>query len=305
VGVPTEPKVVGSHDDIGTIVAVVRFVLEGAISMRGASRICGIINSIAGRNPFEYPAHTTVQNYIQRVGLYLLERNNQRHDDWIWIADHTYSIGTLKVFIVLGIRLSHFRSLGRPLQYQDLTVLLMLSVENSNGTVVKQQFDDLAEKVGDPIAILSDAGSDLNKATELFQAEHQNVIPLYDIVHMVSRMIEKIMKPDAIWDAFRKACCVCANAVRQHKLGHLKPPKPRTKARYMNIDREVQWGARALQILDRVRSGDLNKRQKERLPLKLVEEKFGWLDEYRDSIKQWEHLSLTGRQVISEVRRHG
>lgn len=302
---PSEAKVVGSHYDISTIVAVVRFVLEGAISMRAASRISGIINNIAGRNPFEYPAHTTVQNFILRVGLYLLQRNNQRHDDWIWIADHTYSIGTLKVFVVLGIRLSSFRLLKRPLQYRDLTVLLMVSVEVSNGTIVREQFEDLAEKVGNPIAILSDAGSDLHKGTELFQADHPDVISLYDIVHMVSRMIEKIMKLDAMWDEFRKACCTCANAVRQHKLGHLKPPKPRTKARYMNIDREVRWGARALQILDRVRSGNLNERQKQRLPLELVEAKFGWLDEYRDAIKQWELLSLTGRQVISEVRRHG
>lgn len=304
MGLPSEVKVAGSHFDIGTIVGVVRFVLEGAISMRGASRICGIINNIAGRNLFEYPSHTTVQNFILRISLYLLKQN-QHHDDWIWIADHTYSIGTAKVFVVLGIRLSHFITLGRPLQYQDLSVLLMLSVESSNGTVVYGQFKDLAKKLGNPLAILSDAGSDLHKGTELFQADHKDTISLYDIVHLVSRKIEKIMKGEAFWDTFRQDCCTCANAVRQSRLGHLKPPKPRTKARYMNIDREVCWGARALQILDRVRRGDLNERQLKRLPLQLVEAKFGWLDKYRDAITQWELLSLTGRQVISEVRRHG
>ena len=182
---------------------------------------------------------------------------------------------------------------------------MMLTIESSNGTIVKQKFNELANKTGNPLAILSDAGSDLHKGTELFQADHEEVIPLYDIVHMVSRKIEKIMTPDAVWDAFRKACCACANAVRQSKLGHLKPPKPPSKARYMNIDREVRWGARALQILDRVRSGNLNELQQQRLPLELVEAKFGWLAEYRVAIKQWELLSLTGRQVIGEVRRHG
>lgn len=163
----------------------------------------------------------------------------------------------------------------------------------------------MAEKVGNPIAILSDAGSDLHKGTKLFQAQHKDVISLYDIVHLVSRKIEKIMKVDVSWDKFRQACCNCANAVRQSKLGHLKPPRPRAKARYMNIDREIRWGARALKILDRVRSGDLNNRQKERLPAELMEAKLGWLDEYRESIKQWERLSLIGRKAISEVRRHG
>ena len=86
------------------------------------------------------------------------------------------------------------------------------------------------------------------------------------------------MKADEIWDAYRQACCACANAVRQSKLGHLKPPKPPAKARYMNIDREVRWGARAVQILDRVRSGILNERQMQRLPLELMKAKFGWLE---------------------------
>ena len=122
-------------------------------------------------------------------------------------------------------------------------------------------------KVGDPIAILSDAGSDLHKGAELFQADHKDLISLYDIVHLVSRKIKKIMKTDEIWDAYRQACCACTNAVRQSKLGHLKPTKPPTKARYMNIDREVRWGASELQILDRVRSSNLNERQKQRLPL--------------------------------------
>lgn len=272
--------------------------------MRAATRICGIVNHLADRPPFEYPSHTTVRNFLLRVGLYLLQ-NVRRHGDWIWIVDHTFSVGTLKVLVVLGIRLPDYLSLGRPLEYRDLTVLAMLTVESSNGSVVQKQFNDLAGKTGEPLAILSDAGSDLNKGTKLFQTVHQGVISLYDIVHLTSRKIEKIMKADSRWDAFRQACCQCANAVRQSKLAHLKPPKPRTKARYMNIDREIRWAARALWILDRVRSGQLTDRQKQRLPQEDVEAKFGWLDEYRDSIKGWERLSLTGQQVIREVRRHG
>jgi len=298
-------KVTGSHFAIGCIVAVVRFVVEGAIPMRASSRVCGIIFQLAGCQPFEYPSHTTVQNFILRICLYLLKQNIQRHDDLIWIADHTYSVGTVKVFAILGIRLSHFISLQRPVQHQDLVVLAILTVESSNGLVVKQQFEELAAKAGIPLAILSDAGSDLHKGTAMFQATHANVIPLYDIVHMTSRKIEKIMNADEHWDEFRKDCCTCANSVRQSKLAHLKPPRPRAKARYMNIDREVRWSARALHVLDRVRSGQLNDRQKERLLLDQVEAKLSWLDKYRDCIKRWEFLSLTGWQVICEVRRHG
>jgi hypothetical protein len=175
-------------------------------------------------------------------------------------------VGTTKVFVVLGITLTDFQQLRRPLVHHDLEVLTLLPVEQSNGTIVHQQLTDLVGRVGVPLAVLNNASQ---------------------------------------WDEFRKACCQCANAVRQSTLAHLKPPRPKTKARYMNIDREVRWGARALRLLDRVREGNLKVRQQVRLPKGLIEEKFGWLDEYRSSLQQWEHLSLTARHVISEVRRHG
>lgn len=297
-------KVAGSHFGLGCIIAVVRFVIDGAISMRAAAKISGIVNQLIGGPKFDYPSRMTVQNFILRIGLYLLQSTSWQND-WIWIVDHTFSVGTFKVMIVLGIRHSEFVDLDRPLTYRDLTVLAILSVETSTGQVVKQQFDELASKNGVPVAILSDAGSDLNKGTRLFQAEHPEVVPLYDIKHLASRAVEKIMKNQEQWESFRSTCTKCANAVRQSKLAHLKPPRPKTKSRYMNIDREIRWAARMLWVLDRVRSGKLTEVQKERLPWKLVEDKFSWLDEYRDSINQWEELSRTSFRLISEVRRHG
>jgi hypothetical protein len=210
-----------------------------------------------------------------------LLQQNAHHDDWIWIADHTYSVGTCKVFIVLGIRQSEFVALRRPLEQTDMEVLALLPGETSNGPLVCQQFGELAAEVGVPLAILSDAGSDLKKGVSLFQEEHPDVLPLYDIVHLTSRKVEKLMQADDRWEEFRQACCRCANAVRQSSLGHLKPPRPRTKARYMNIDREVRWGARMLWIFDRVQADQLNGRQRARLPRELVEEKFGWLNDFR------------------------
>lgn len=251
--------ITGSHYAVSCIVLAVRCVIDATVPMRAASRISGLINELNGDGPYDYPSHTTVQNFILRIGLYLLQRDTLLRHDWIWIIDHSYSVGTTKVFLVLGIRLTDFQQLRRPLQHHDLEVLMLLPVEQSNG----------------------------------------------DIVHLTSRKIEKVLNNDPQWAEFRKACCECANAVRQSPLAHLKPPRPKTKARYMNIDREIRWGARALLLLDRVRAGRLTDRQRLRLPKGQIEEKFGWLDEYRNSIEQWEHISLTGRQVISEVRRHG
>jgi len=98
-------------------------------------------------------------NRLYRQSIHRTQRNHTRYR----YSARSRSRG-------LGIRLSYFLTLRRPLQYQDLVVLEMISVESSNGTVVSQQFDDLAKQVGNPLAILSDSGSDLNKGVTLFQA---------------------------------------------------------------------------------------------------------------------------------------
>jgi len=273
--------------------------------MRAASRVVGVLNEIGGVGPHLEPAHTTVQNFILRIGLHLLQQAQTRANDWIWIVDHTIAIGTLKCFVVLGIRHSDYLRLNRPLTHHDLVPLALIPVEQSNGAIVHRQFQHLIVTCGVPLAILSDRGSDLKKGVELLQQEHSEVVGLNDIVHLVSRLIEKILKEDDRWDEYRKASCQCANAVRQSKLAHLKPPRPKTKARYMNIDREVRWGARALYVLDRVRSGNLNEHQKKRLPLDMVEQRFGWLDEYREELELWQELSSIGQRSCSVIRRHG
>lgn len=297
--------VVGSSFEIDTIVQCVRFVIDGAVSMRGASRVVGVLNEISGAGPYLEPAHTTVQNFILRIGLYLLQQARRWANDWIWIVDHTIAIGTLKCFVVLGIRQSDYLRLNRPLAHHDLEPLALIPVEQSNGAIVHGQFQELTAACGVPLAILSDRGSDLKKGVELLRQEHSEVVGLDDIVHLASRLIEKILKEDDRWEEYRKASCLCANAVRQSKLAHLKPPRPKTKARYMNIDREVRWGGRALYVLDRVRGGNLNERQQGRLPPDVVEQRFSWLDDYREKIELWQELSSIGQRSCSVIRGHG
>lgn len=273
--------------------------------MRAASRVVGVLHEINGAGPYLEPAHTTVQNFILRIGLYLLQQAPRWACDWIWIVDHTIAMGTLKCFVVLGIRQSDYLRLKRPLAHHDLEPLALIPVERSNGAIVHGQFQELTAVCGVPRAILSDRGSDLKKGVELLQQEHSEVVALDDIVHLASRLIEKILKEDDRWEEYRKVSCRCANAVRQSKLAHLKPPRPKTKARYMNIDREVRWGARALHVLDRVRGGNLNERQQMRLPLDVVEQRLGWLDDYRGEIELWQELSSIGQRSCRVIRRHG
>ena len=301
---PSE-KVIGSYFSEHCILSVIRFVLDGAISMRAASRIMSICDVMIGKAGDDAPSHTTIQNFLLRIALYILQYLARRQSDWIWFADHTHSVGTTKCFVVVGIRLSVFQQLRRPLRHDDLEVLDLIPVEGSTGEIVFGQLKTLCGTYGVPLAFLSDRGSDLNKGVRLLQETYPEVIALYDIVHMVARLTEATLTKEAQWSEYGIACCACAHAVRQGNLSHLKPPRTKTKARYMNISQEVRWGARALQILDRVRSDKLNDRQRERLPKAVVEEKLGWLEKYRGSLKVWEKVTLMGQESIKIIRKEG
>jgi hypothetical protein len=298
-------SVVGSPFDAATIAKLLRFVIEGAISLRAASRIGNIADQCDGGQGLDAPCQTTIQNHLLRIGLYLIQRTDLKRDDWIWLFDHTINSGTTKCLIVLGISLEEFQRLSGPLTHQDLTVIGIVPVETSTGEIVCGQLEQLATQFGTPIATLSDRGSDLKKGIELFQQQHPSVRTYHDIVHLVSLLIKRILESDPQWERYRKACCACANFLRQISLAHLKPPTPKTKARHMNFDREVRWASRALGILQRVRSGNLTDRQRARLPASLIEKRLGWLDAYRDRVSVWMEVIFVSQAISQFVRCAG
>ncbi len=273
--------------------------------MRAAARISGLLCEFVGGHRFDGLSHSTVQNYLLRVGLDQIDRAIETCPDRVWIMDHMIAAGSLKCFVVLGISAEVFARLGRPLEHQDVEVLTLLPTEVSNGVVVNEQLSELAERRGVPLAILNDCGSDLKKGVELFQQAHPETLALFDIVHLASRLVWKRLGPEERFSQYRQACCQCANRLRQSPLAHLKPPRPKTKARYLNVDPEIRWGRRALWLLDRVRSGQLTHRQQQRLDRQSVESQLGWLEEYREELNVWSQLCEIGQTTCTVVRTAG
>jgi hypothetical protein len=280
-------------------------VIEGAISMRAAARISGLICEFIGGHRFDGLSHATVQNYLLRVGLDQIDQARETCSDLVWIMDHMIAAGSLKCFVVLGISAEAFARLDRPLEHQDVDVLTLIPTEVSSGAVVNDQLRELAGRRGVPLAILNDCGSDLKKGVELFQQAHPETISLFDIVHLASRLVWKRLGAEERFSQYRQACCQCANRLRQSPLAHLKPPRPKTKARYMNVDPEIRWGRRALWLLDRVRSGQLTDRQQQRLDREKVEAHVGWLEEYREELNVWSQLCEIGQTSCTLVRTYG
>ncbi|WP_146393174.1 hypothetical protein [Allorhodopirellula solitaria] len=227
-----------------------QLMLRAATSLRGAAKSIEISEEIYRGRLLAGPCHNTVRNHLLRIGLYELNRAKAKLTDWVWIVDHTIQVGHQLCMVVLGIPLSEFQQLRRPLQCTDMQVLEMLPMEKSNGEIMGGHFTDLASRYGHPMAVVSDEGSDISGGFNVLCLGEHAPVRCIDIVHKISRLIKKILERQEKWGEYRKQSCATGNRLRQSKLGHLPPPKPKTKARHMNLGPEIQWGVGILLLRD-------------------------------------------------------
>jgi len=296
-----ERYIPGATFPLAMVLMAVLLMLRAATSLRAAATAIEISEQVYRNRLLAGPTHNTVRNYLLRLGLYELTRAKAVLGDWIWIVDHTIQVGNQLCLVVLGIALSHFQRLGRPLQCQDMQVLELLPMEKSNGQIMAQHFAALADRYGQPVAIVSDEGSDIHGGFSAFGQDRPGPVRCRDIVHKMSRLIKRILDRCVKWSAYRTACCASGNRLRQSSLAHLCPPKPKTKARHMNLSPEIQWGVSMLELLDGIEANkNYDAQQRQRLG-----ELAGWLKDYRQELAAWAELMLLSEVTCEVVRRAG
>jgi hypothetical protein len=183
---------------------------------------------------------------MYRLGLYLTQAAQEQRDDWLFILDHTMKLGQQKCLLILGVTEEQLRTKGYALQHQDVTVLAMEVVTTSTGELVKEQIEKVSKKVGTPLQILSDHGSDLKKGVQLYQTENPTVVYTYDITHKMAALVKAELHTDERWNSFAQECGQARTSLKQTNLQFLLPPRQRTKARYSNIAPRIEWGEKVL-----------------------------------------------------------
>jgi hypothetical protein len=196
------------------------------------------------------PSFSSIRRWVLRLGLYELQRERDYRNDWIYILDLTIELGAAKCLVILGI--SKFRwqviveQAQRGLRHQDVEVLELQVLPSSSGKVIEQVLRDLSKRVGPPVQILSDHGNDVKKGVELYLADHREGIYTYDVTHWLALQLKAELEPDERYQSFVKQCHQCRAQLQQTELSELMPPSQRTKARYFNVDRLVNWGQQIL-----------------------------------------------------------
>jgi hypothetical protein len=293
----------GHQFGVGVISLFVSLVLKAATSQRAAASVLEIVaRHIPGLE--RLPCANSGRLWLMRLGLYELTRAKPKADDWVWMMDHTVQLGPWKCLVIVGVRLSAWNPERAPLKHEDLTLFNLTPMERSTGEAVAEQLEATIQETGIvPVAVLSDEGAELKTGMDLLQQrrpEAGNVAHLYDIKHKVATFLKKELHGDETWQSFVTKTNRTKLQVTLTSLAFLVPPSLKNKARYMNLDTLVNWGSRALAFLDDPRDFPGQPIDRDKL-----EQKLGWLREYREPLGRWAELLEVGQAAVAYVRAEG
>ncbi len=292
-------RVPGHHYSLGTIGFFLELVLSAPCSQRAASVVVGWLKHL-GLGFGETPCANAGRSWLFRLGLYELTCPKEAGDDWVWLMDHTVQLGSHKGLVIVGLRLRNWQSNPRPLEHQDVQLLHLEPMEHSNGEAMRQELEKVAARHGNPREIVSDGGSDLKKGMELFRQTRPAVAHAYDIKHKVALLLKKELERDDAWDKYVSAANVARRGLTLTPAAFLVPAALKPKARYMNLDRLVAWGVKALAYLEKPREVP-----GQPVNAKRVQGRLCWLFQYRQRLAEWSALMKVAGACETYVRHQG
>lgn len=271
-------------------------ILDAGVTLRAVPRVLTALGGWVAETLWP-PDWTSARWWLLRLGYYELARPKEQAADWAYLLDHTVQIGTVKVLVVFGVRLSQLPYPQRCLCHKDLTLLALVPMEQSTGLLVDEQLEQVTARTGVPRLLVSDHGSDVKKGVELYRARHPETAATYDLAHKGACCLQRRLEADERWQTFGTRLGETKARVRQTPAAALLAPSLRPKARYMNLGPVLRWGQRLLRLLDRgVAGGEVVER---------AERHYGWLREYREALTEWGQWHEVTQQTVGWVRSRG
>lgn len=265
---------------------MLRILLETNTSFRTLSEHCKIENEQFNDYP-KTPAHTTLENWVYKVGYYELNRLKEQADDWIIILDHSIQMGSSKILVIYGIRSSE-TDFSRPLVYKDLTTLRIRIREHWNGEDVRDELVSLTKELGTIRYAVADHGSNLKKGLSLAGIPH-----IHDLSHRIAILLEKRYLKDDRYISFNRELSSMRTKLVQSNLAHLVPLAVRKKSIFQNLGKTADW---AFKMLYALKYKNLSKKEKESL---------AWMLGYEELITELKQLNWTICKIEKVLKSKG
>ena len=280
---------------IRVIDTVRQLVMQAGVALRAIPRVMRIFVSPSDPEA-RIPSASGARWWLQRLGLFALRERLPIAADWVYLIDHSVQTGTVKVCVIVGLRLSEWL-VPRPLRLEDLHLLAAIPIEHSTGDVVAAQLEEATKRTGIPRQVVSDHGSDVKKGSELFAAQHPQTAVTYDAAHHGAIVLKKRLEAHPRWAALITRLGQTKARILQTTDAYLSSPSLRSKARYMNLKPVLRWCRAILKLIARGAAGGVASER--------AIQRYGWLREYRGAIRAWSRWESTVSGCLEFVRTQG
>lgn len=235
---PVDPRL--RHHEFGPKMISLCVNLSREIGLRPTCSALKIFFDWLGASPEKLPERTTIRNWLMRVGVAAMEQPIEPADDWILLADHSNQVGVEKVLAVLGVRASQLPPPGVSLSHEDMRVLMLQPGVSWKREDMANAYQTLAERMGNPLALLIDGAVELREGAEILQKSgEKDVIILGDFKHFAANVLKRVVGGDERYSTFSSQLGFTRSGIQQTKLAHLTPPSPKPKSRFMNLERTL------------------------------------------------------------------
>ncbi len=300
-----ELTAIGHHYCVRTIQLAVQQVVLCGSSLRGVQKTFELYTD---SEEIATPSFSSIRKWLGRIGLYELHRKKEYRSDWVLIVDLTLELGTQKALVVLGVSQQHLLEQVFPsrrgLGHQDVEILTLEIMHSTKGELVEQKLSEVSERVGRPVQIVADHGSDLKKGIKLYQQKHPEVIYTYDVTHGMALLLKHELAADQRYQSFWQKCNQLRQQLQQTELAFLSPPAQRSQCRYFNVEKLIDWARKLLdspletlvELMPTLELATLKQRLFDRL---------GWLIDYQEDLSLWGQMVNMTRTLETQLKLCG
>ena len=226
------------------------------------------------------PSYSTILLWTKKLGYFQLEKKIKKADDWVIILDESVEFGHDKLLVIYGIQSKNI-SFKRPLNYEDLTPLLIASSPTWTGEMINKEINKIKQQYGGIIYAVADGGNAIKKGLSLAKIPH-----VYDITHKFAWFLKELYKEYKEFQSYTKTMAKMRCKLSLSEVSHVLPPNQRFHSRFMNLDIISDWGIKVLNYLE-------SRESEERAYKELL-----WVKNYRSLIMELSEVN----NVLAEIK---
>ncbi|UKO96065.1 hypothetical protein [Nostoc sp. UHCC 0870] len=177
-------------------------------------------------------------------------------------------------------------------------------MDSTRGELIEQKLCELTTKVGCPVQIIADHGSDIEKGIKLYIQKYPDVVYTYDVTHAMALLLKHELANSEKYQSFIQKCNQCRHQLQQTELAFISPPSQRSQCRYFNVEKLINWAEKLLKcpietLLKLAETSD-----PDIFNQKLIM-KFGWLKDYQEDIRIWSQMVMMTRALEIQLKQNG